>query len=214
MGGFLGIGGSSAKTDRATQLAAQQGEWNIFNYGLTTGQKGQQTGQNELSQALSTLGPAQSYFQSLLSPSRQQVAQRSAPSIAAVEGQAQAQRGAAFEFGSSRVGGTAASQNAAEANTQSSIDQIINQNLVQGQQEGAQGLEQVSSIQSSIAGQELSNSLSLLGLSQESINAIMSNATNSRAESAQLNSQMQQQFGAALSQGPSDIADVLMAVGA
>ena len=51
MGGFGGIGGSSAKTDRATQLAAQQGQWGIFNQGMGMGQAGETTANQTLATA-------------------------------------------------------------------------------------------------------------------------------------------------------------------
>lgn len=214
MGGFLGIGGSSAKTDRATQLAAQQGNWNIFNWALPQGEAGQTSGLKALEASEAPLSQAQQYFSSLLSGGRQQTAQNAAPAIDAALGQETLTRDQAEAFGTSRVGGTAALNREASQNTQSTIDQIINQNLVAGQAAGAAGLEQVSAQQESIANSQLANSLSLLGLSQSSINAIMTNATESRSESFSENQAMQQQWESVLSgllQAPEQISGALNA---
>jgi hypothetical protein len=195
MGGFLGIGGSSAKTDRATQLAAQQGDWNIFGYGMPAGQAGQATGQADLSTAMSSLGGPQQYFQNLLTAGRTQTAQNAAPAVDQALANATATRNAEGTFGTSRTGGTVAANREASSNTQSQIDQIINTNLQTGKAQGAAGLQEISAAQAGIGGQELANSLQLLGLSQDSINAIMNNATGSRATSFDINSATQAQWG-------------------
>jgi hypothetical protein len=180
MGGFLGIGGSSAKTDRGNQLAATSGDWSLFNYGLGQGQAGQATGQTDLSTALSTLGAPQQYFQNLLTAGRTQTQENAAPAIDQVLANATATRNAEGTFGTSRTGGTVAANRNASANTQSQIDQIINTNLQTGRAQGAQGLEAVSGAQASIGGTELQNSLAALGLSEQAVNQILGNATQSK----------------------------------
>lgn len=194
MGGFLGIGGSSAKTDRNTQLAAQQGNWNIFNWGLPQGEATQAQGQATLNSSLKPLGQAQDYFSKLLTEGRQQTMQNAAPAVQATLDASNAQKTQAGQFGTQRVGGTAAAQREAGSAATSSIDKIINQNLLQGQQEGAQGLESVAGAKAGIGAEQLSNSLALLGLSENSINSIMNNATASRAESFKENQAVQSQW--------------------
>jgi hypothetical protein len=194
MGGFLGIGGSSAKTDRATQLSAQQGEFNIFNYGLPQGEQGQSSGQKALQASEVPLDQAQQYFSNLLTGGRTQYANMSAPAMNAALGQETATRNASGNLGTARVGGTAAINREAGANTSATIDQIINSNMVSGQAAGATGLEQVAGQKAGVAEAELANSLSLLGLSQTSIDQIMGNATQSRQISYDINQQTQQQY--------------------
>ena len=166
MGGFLGIGHTSAKTDRATQLAAQQGQWNVFNQNMSAG--------------TSAVGGAQQYFRGLMAPGRTQATQNAAPAIQAGVDQATANRTAGAAGGTGRSGGTAAvNANAGEATAKESAD-IVNQNLVQGRQAGAQGL--------------MSSGLQQLGLSEDAINSIMGNATESRKTSLAANSAGQNQW--------------------
>ncbi len=194
MGGFLGIGGSSAQTDRGNQLAATQGDWSIFNYGLPTGQAAQTSGTGTLDKSLSTLDTAKgtlnapaNYFQSLLGGGRTQAAQMSAPAVNATLAGSDAQKQQQNNFGTGRTGGmTAASANRDTA-TGSSIDNIINTTLQTGRDKGAAGLTQVAGAQANIGtaeggigGEQLANALSLLGLSSGAVNSILSNATGSK----------------------------------
>jgi hypothetical protein len=180
MGGFLGIGGSSANTDRATQLAGQQGLWSVFNYGLPTGQAQQAAGQGSLAQASSSLGPAQQYFQGLLQPGRTQAQLNAAPAINSTLDSADAARKQSANFGTSRSGGTAAINREAGVSTQSTIDNLINSNLIGGQQAGAQGLLGVSGAQAGIGATQLSNAANLLGLGTNAITSLTNNATQSK----------------------------------
>lgn len=194
MGGFLGIGGSSANTDRGNQLAATQGEWNIFGYGLPQGEAGQTAGQNTLNQSLQTIAPATQYWQNLLTAGRTQTKQNAAPAVDQALASATANRNIEGTFGTNRTGGTNALNREASTNTQSQIDQIINNNLVTGRQQGAQGLTSSAQFQAGVGDAQLRNSLSLLGLSSTSIDQILQNATQSRGQSYQINQNAQQQF--------------------
>lgn len=195
MGGFLGIGHSSEKTDRGAQLGARQGLWNVFNYALPQGQQTQAQGQQTLNTAQRTLQPAQSYWERLLQGGRGDVAQLSAPAVSAAQAQSDAAARQAATMGTSRTGGSAAIQAEAPQQTQQNIDQIINENLVGGRKAGAEGLEKVSSQQAQIGDVQLANSLRLLGLSDDAVNQILTNATTSRQISQNINSQMFQEGG-------------------
>lgn len=222
----MGIGGSSAKTDRGNQLAATQGEWNLFNYGLPTAQAGQATGTADLGTAKSTLGTAlgttntalntlnapADYWKSLLTAGRTETAANAAPAIQSVTDAATANKNAEATLGTGRSGGTVAANREAGSTAQSQIDKIINDTLLSGKQQGATGLTQVAGERAAIGGEqaaigggqaaiastELSNALSLLGLSQSSIDAILSNATSSRALSYQINQDQLAGYGKAL----------------
>jgi hypothetical protein len=184
MGGFLGLGHSSEKTDRSTQLEAQKGQWNIFNWALPEGQKG-------VAQSGQTLDQAKAYWQKLLTAGRTDTTQMAAPAINAAQAQADAQRKSAAEMGTARGGGTAAPQREAGAETAKTIDDIVTQQLFGGREKGAEGLQKV-------AGMEMSQALSMLGLSQEAIAQIMNNATESRALSFKINQAVQEQWGSAI----------------
>jgi len=209
MGGFLGIGNSSAKTDRGAQLGARQGLWNIFGYGLPQGQQQQTAGQQTIGQALqgtqqarSTLQQPASYWQRLLTGGRPDIAQLSAPSVNAAQAGSDAAARQAATFGTSRTGGATAVQAEAPQTTQKNIDDIINQNLMGGRAAGAKGLEGISQQEGALAGQQaqigdvqLANSLRLLGLSDDAINQILGNATTSRQISQNIMNQNFQEVG-------------------
>ena len=183
------FGGSSAKTDRGNQLAATQGNWNIFNWALPAGQSQQGTGQNTLATSLNTLQNPIAYWQNLLQGGRTAAAANAQPATQSVIDQANAQRASQGAFGTARQGGTAAANAAQGAATTKSIDDIISQTLQSGQAAGAQGLTSTAQTQAGIGSTQLQNALALLGIGQTSINAILNNATASRPVSQQLNSQ-------------------------
>ena len=210
MGGFMGIGGSSAKTDRGAQLGARQGLWNIFNYSLPEGQKQEATGVSTTGEALGTtrtalgtLDPAKAYWQKLLTAGRTETAQMAAPAVNAAQDQADAARRQEAAVGTGRGGGTAAVNREAGAATTKNVDDIISQHLFGGRAAGAAGLERVSAGEGTIASRQadigrtqLSNALSLLGLGTGSVESIMENATKSRAMSYAINKDTAAGYGA------------------
>jgi hypothetical protein len=196
MGGFLGIGGSSAKTDRGQNLGATQGSWNLFSQGLGLGTAESGAGLNTLNQAKSELQPATDYWKSLLTAGRTQTAQNAAPAIDAALAQKDALERARAQFGTGRSGGTVASDAEASTATSGTIDDIINKTQVAGREAGAEGLAKTAGLTASMGGQELAFALSNLGLSQTAIEDIMKNSsTNYQFDTAQA-----QQTGAAMGQ--------------
>lgn len=194
------FGGSSAKTDRGNQLAATQGNWNIFNWALPTGQQGQQQGQQTMQSALGTLNNPIQYWNSLLSAGRTETANSLQPVTQSVLDQANATRNQAGAFGTNRQGGAAQINRQADFQTQKTIDDIISQGLMSGRTEGAKGLTAASTAQANIGNAQLENALRLLGLSSESINAILKNATESRPVSQKIHDQAIQDVGSAVGQ--------------
>jgi hypothetical protein len=195
MGGFLGIGGSSANTDRATQLSAQQGGWNIFSHGLGISDAASSAGTADTAAARTSLGTADQYWKGLLTAGRTETAQNAAPAINAIEAQSDATRSAAGNFGTGRTGGTAAINREAGTTTSSKIDDIINQNLVTGKTAGAQGLTADAGLRAQMGQSEMAQALQAMGLSQEAVASIMKNAADSRATSFDINSATQAQWG-------------------
>jgi hypothetical protein len=191
--GFLGIGGSGSSTDRGQNLGATQGSWNIFNYGLPTGQSQQTSGQNTLQTAQANLQPASQYWQSLLTGGRTQYAGMAAPQINSTLAGADATRTQAAQFGSGRSGGAVSQQRDAATGTQKQIDDTLNTNIVQGRQAGAQGATQVAAADTAIGGVQLQNALAQLGLSQTAIEDIMKNSSTNY----QFDSQQESQTAAA-----------------
>lgn len=194
MGGFMGFGHSSQKTDRGNQLAATQGEWNLFNYGMPEGQKGQVEGKATLDDSLQTLGKSQDYWSKMLAPGRAAATQNAAPATNAVLDQADAARRQESEMGTSRSGGTAAINRESGATADKSIDDIINTSMMGGRESAARGLASSAGLEAGIGSTELSNSLSMLGLSKNAIDAILSSSIQSRPISAAINKQAQDQW--------------------
>lgn len=195
MGGFLGIGNSSAKTDRANQLSATQGQWNVFNQGMAMGTASENAGTGTLSQASSTLAPAQQYYQNLMTAGRTQTAANAAPAVNATLAGADATRNAEGTFGTGRSGGTVAANRTAATGTQGNIDNIINQNLVSGKATGAQGLQGVAGQQTAIGSTELQNAMQAMGLSSSAIGDMAKTSMESRGLSFDINSATQAQWG-------------------
>ena len=181
--GFLGIGGSSATTDRANELSGLQSQWNIYQSGLNLEGQTNQTGQQLQGQGQQNLGNAANYWNSLLTAGRTQTAQNSAPAIDAAVAGSNAQRTQGAQFGSGRSGGTAAGNQEAATNTQSNIDNIINTNLVGGRQAGAQGLQGVGGTELAAGTSSINQALSALGISGNAGENVATDAQSTYAAS-------------------------------
>jgi len=194
MGGFLGIGGSSAKTDRADQLQATSDLTNVFSYGLGTGQQQQTTG-------ASTLNSAGNAFTSLLSstlPGRTQLQQLAAPATNAAVAGADAQKRQEATTGTGRSGGTAELNRNQGAATDASVDNIIAGELglqqklqTEKQLAGAQGLAGVGVAQEADAA-------SLLGLGTGAETNVLNSSIASRPISQAINTQTAEGWGTAI----------------
>lgn len=198
MGGFAGIGGSSATTDRNRQLSSTGNLNSIFNWSLPTGQSQEAAGSSTLSGALGTLQPAQQYFQGLLQPGRTQAGLNAAPAVNATLDSADATRKQSGNFGTSRSGGTAAANRESGTQTQSTIDNLINSNITGGQAAGAAGLQGISGAQAGIAGQQLGNAQNLLGLGATAETNIMNSSITSRVNSQNINQETKSEWESAI----------------
>ena len=163
--GFLGIGGSSATTDRANELSGLQSQWNVFGQGLNLQNQTNATGQKQQAAGQTNLNNAAQYWNNLLTAGRTSTAQTSAPAVDAALAQKNASTTQGAQFGSGRSGGTAAGNQEAATKTQSDIDNIINTNLVGGRQAGAQGLQSVGGTELAAGTSSINQALSALGIS-------------------------------------------------
>lgn len=125
MGGFLGIGGSSSKTDRKTTLTGFGDLQNIFNFGLDTSKSLGTTGQQTVGQGVNALGSSLNYFQKLMSGDRSVVSQAVAPETNAVQAQADAARRGQVASGTARGGGTASTNQTAQDKAMAEIDNFL-----------------------------------------------------------------------------------------
>ena len=118
MGGFLGIGGSSAKTDRSNVLTGFSDLKNVFNTALPAAQ-------GNLSAGASDTGAASGFWKNILGGNRTAVAQAAAPTTNAALAAGDASKRQAGTMGTARGGGTASINANASASTQKGIDDAL-----------------------------------------------------------------------------------------
>lgn len=196
MGGFMGIGGSSAKTDR-NQTLGDYGKLNsVFSQGMAIGNQQEQSGQGMVQNAQSTLAPAEDYYRNLLTAGRTQTAAEAAPAVQGALAQSDAAKREAATMGTSRSGGTAAANAEAGSKTGATIDSIINENLMGGKKVGAEGLTGVAKDKAVMGNMTLANAMQALGLGAGASEDTLAASIGSR----KLSDQIGQEAGAAYGQ--------------
>lgn len=125
MGGFLGIGGSSSKTDRGVQLQSFGNLSNLFNWALPLAKETASTGQSILKGGVESLGTAGNYFKKLLSGNRSDLMQAEAPAIAATTSAADASKRQLATMGTARGGGVSASNQQIDDKTRATVDNAL-----------------------------------------------------------------------------------------
>lgn len=187
MGGFLGIGGSSAKTDR-NQVTSGFGQLNnLFNFGMNTSQKGVAAGGSTQQAGLSGLSDANSYFKNLASGNRTAVQQAAAPEINMVQNQADAERRNQVASGTSRGGGVAGANQQQKTDTMSKIDNA----LFGVRPAAAQAEASTSGKIADVGSTQMEQALQALGLSTTAASDNLFGAIKSREDSYGINRQAQ-----------------------
>jgi hypothetical protein len=125
VGGFLGIGGSSAKRDRSEQLKSFGELENIFNFALPNAQAGLTTGAATTKSGVEGLDSASAYWQKLLSGNRAAMTQAVAPETNAVLSQTDARRRQQARLGTARGGGVAGANQTAQDEAMAKIDNLL-----------------------------------------------------------------------------------------
>ena len=195
MGGFMGIGGSSAKTDR-NQTLGDYGKLNsVFSQGMAIGNQQEQSGQGMVQNAQSTLQPAETYYRKLLSAGRTDTAAEAAPAVQGALAQSDAAKREAATMGTSRSGGTAAAERESGSKTGATIDSIINENLMGGKKVGAEGLTGVAKDKAVMGNMTLANAMQALGLGAGASESTLAASIGSRMDSAQLAAQQGEAYG-------------------
>ena len=196
MGGFMGIGGSSAKTDR-NQTLGDYGKLNsVFSQGMAIGNQQEQSGQGMVQNAQSTLAPAEDYYRNLLTAGRTQTAAEAAPAVQGALAQSDAAKREAATMGTSRSGGTAAANAEAGSKTGGTIDNIINENLMGVKKTGAEGMTKVAQEKGQLGGMTMANAMQMLGLGAGASEDTLNASIKSRMDSDQI----AQETGAAYAQ--------------
>lgn len=173
MGGFLGIGGSSAKTDRTTTLAGYGDLSNIFSFAMPTATSLTAAG-------TAGLDAASGYWQKLLSGNRATALSAIAPETSAIEAGEDATRRQMATSGTARGGGVASTAATAHDKSMSEIDTAI-----MGARPQAAG--EVAKIGST----EVSAGLNALGLGENAAADLTKDAISSRTDSYAINKDTQ-----------------------
>ena len=111
MGGFLGIGGSSAKTDRSFTLQGFKGLSNLFNWAIPTGEE--------------ATGKAIGYQENLLSGNRTARRAAVAPEINAATATSDAAKRQQATSGTARGGGTAGVNQQRSTDLMAKVDNLL-----------------------------------------------------------------------------------------
>jgi len=194
MGGFLGIGNSSAKTDRGNQLAGINAEWNVYNRGLPQFEASTAGANATRNTGLNTLEQAKGYWQNLMNPNRAMAIQQASPAINAVQQQADAQRRQLGEMGTNRGGGVNAAMQQLNSSEQADINNIVAGTTKDQRAQAAAGLTQVGQAQTNVGSQQMHDALQALGISKEVADEIVDSSIRSRPISEQANAAVRQQW--------------------
>lgn len=197
MGGFLGIGGSSAKTDRNQTLSSYQDLNNLFNFGFGTGKSGIAQGGATTAAGVSDLDSAGGYFSKLASGNRPAMMSAIAPTANAIQSQGDASRRQQVATGTARGGGTAG------ANQQQKSDQMaqIDNALFAVQPAAAKEQAGIGGQLAQVGAQQTGLGINELNLAAGSAEADLKGSIDSRPDSFKINQQTQQNVTNAIQAG-------------
>jgi hypothetical protein len=177
MGGFLGIGNSSAKTDRKETLKGYGELGNVFNFALPTAEAGVSLGQD-------LIGNAANYWSKLTSGNRPALQAAVAPEVNQANAYTDAIKRQTATTGTARGGGTAGTNRELDTAKMAEIDNL----LFGAQTKGAEQEGRLGSVETS----EALNALGIAGNASANLTEI---SANSRKTSIAANSAIQAQIG-------------------
>lgn len=125
MGGFLGLGGASWKTDRKTELQGFSDLHNVFNFALPFAKSATQTGANTTAAGTDAMSSSLGYWQKLLSGNRTTAQQAVAPEANAAMSQSDALKRQQASSGTARGGGVNAVNQQRDTDTMSKVDNAL-----------------------------------------------------------------------------------------
>ena len=172
MGGFLGIGHASYKTDRSFQLDAMTKMKNVFNFGLSQGEKQQGAGEESVNKA-------GDYWSKLLSGNRAAVGAAVAPEANAVRSAADAGKRQLATSGTARGGGTAGANQQIDEASRAKIDNAI----FGARPEAAKETAKIGELQ-------LADASRMLGMAGETTTNLADISMKSRGQSYKINQDM------------------------
>lgn len=199
MGGWLGIGNSSGRTDRSNQLGGINAEWNVYNRGLPFSDTDRQSGLDTVKTGMGTLDEAKKKWEAVTSGvvNKPAVMRAAAPAIETLNTGSDAARAQQAEMGTARGGGVNEANQAAESDRIAKTADIVGQATAQQQNvdaAGAQGLSGIGTAQTTVGQRQLAQALSELGLSGEVAQEIIESSIKSRPISMKANAEIRQQW--------------------
>lgn len=194
MGGFLGIGHSSAKTDRGNQLAGISADWNVYNRGLPLADTQQKKATGTESSGLESLDTAKNYWKAITQGNRTAVQSAAAPQANAIQQRADASKREQSQMGTSRGGGV----NAANQQIQQEQEKQLAINEAAVQPKAAEQLGQIGQATAGVGHQQMAEALQALGLSADVAKEIIQSSIQSRPISMAANQAVTSQWSNAL----------------
>jgi hypothetical protein len=182
VGGFLGIGGASYKTDRKVELNAMQGLSNVFNFALPQAKPALASGNESLSEA-------GGFWSKLLSGNRAATGAAVAPETNAALAKSDAAKRQLATSGTSRGGGTASVNQQRDTDVMSKVD-----NLLFGARKEAAGET------AKIGGAQLSEAGNLLGVGTTAESNLADISAKARKDDYAMNQDMVGKVTGALDQ--------------
>lgn len=184
MGGFFGIGNSSAKTDRGRALGGWNAMWDVWGKSMDALQPAQRAegminASPTVSGGVGDLDTASDFWRSVLSGDKGATAAAAAPAVNAVNAQAAQKRTEQAQMGTARGGGTAGYNTMPEFERGSNITNAIFGLVPQA----AQSLESTGGARAQVGQRELALALQQLGLSEEVAKDIVTTSMSSRTDS-------------------------------
>lgn len=190
MGGFLGVGNSSAKTDRGNQLAGVNANWDVFNRGLPLSDAQSTAGTATTNQGLQGIGDSMAYWKKILSGNQTAVGAAAAPVVNQANQQDDAARRQQAQLGTARGGGVNAANQQAETGRMTTANNAV----INAQPAAATSLEKAGTDVASVGSQQLTKALQALGLSEGAASELVDSSIKSRPASEQANSEVRQQW--------------------
>lgn len=186
MGGFLGIGGSSYKTDRKTELGGFSDLHNVFNFALPFAQSSAATGTATTKAGTDAMSSSLGYWQKLMSGNRTTMQQAVAPETNATLSGADAQKRQLAATGTARGGGVAGVEQQQKDATMAKVDNL----LFGARPEAAKESSKIGGDLARVGTSQTSNAINALGLGEETAANITGIAAKSRVDSQAINQDM------------------------
>lgn len=179
MGGFFGLGNSSAKTDRGRALGGWNAMWDTWSRAIGAFDPMKAAGDNITKAGTNFMDNAGDFWKSILGGDKSAVASAAAPAVNAAAGMAQQGRQEQAQMGTARGGGTAGFNIDATQQAQGNIiDALLGLAPTAASQVG-----QLGETMAGVGTRQLALALESLGVSRQTAQGIVETSMQSRNDS-------------------------------